>query len=109
MDMTKTTQKTQGTNDSQDTAGNPFTMDPASILEAQRKAALAGIDGLLSLQGEMHKAFETSLGRIQTETQNWTKLSNDIVAENMASSFALANKTLTTWKDEIGRFGRADA
>lgn len=104
----KTNQKTQT---AQDAAGaaDPFMMDPASILEAQRKAALTGIDGLLSLQTEMHKAFETSLGRIRAETENWARLSNEIAAENISSSFALANRTLTTWKDEVGRFGRADA
>lgn len=101
--MSKTTQ-TQSKTES-----NPFSMDPASILEAQRRAALTGIEGLLSLQNEMRKAFEQGLGRVRSESETWARLSNEIASENLATSFDLANKALTTWKDEVARFGRADA
>ena len=106
--MTKSNDKTQTAQDATG-ARNPFGMDPAGIREVQRNAALTGIDGLLSLQTEMHKAFETGLGRIRAETENWARLSNECAAENLSSSFALANKALSTWKDEVGRFGRPSA
>ena len=107
--MSKTSSNSTSNSTKDAKAANPFTMDPASILEAQRRAAVSGIDGLLALQDEMRKAFETGLGRVRSESESWARLSNEIATESLATSFDLAHKALSTWKDEVATFGRADA
>ena len=91
------------------TPSNPFVLDPARLLEAQRRGWVSGIEGLLSMQSEMRTAFEAGLGRIRAESETWARMSNEIAGEQLATSFDLAARALTTWKDEVDSFGRANA
>jgi len=100
--MSKSTQSTT------QTPNNPFALDPNAMLEAQRKATLSSIEGLISLQGELRKTMDKGMDRARKESDSWAKMTNDLAAENLATAFDLANRALTTWRDEVQRFGAAN-
>ena len=85
----------------------PSFPDTATILEAQRRAALGTIDGLLAMQGEMKTAFEQGLSRMKKEAEQAALLGDELAREGMSTAFALSARALTAWRDEVARAQKA--
>jgi hypothetical protein len=91
------------------TTQTPFTLDPQKILETQRRAALAALDGAIALQDELKKAFDKGLEKARKEAESFASQGTAFASDATHGALDLSRRALTTARDELARFGKAPA
>ena len=87
----------------------PWMMDPERAAAAMRDATLDTIDGLTTLQGEMHKAMESNVANLRKESDKIVAAANKAFDEALSASFEASRKAMGYYRDQIERFGRPQA
>lgn len=78
--------------------------DPKTLLEAQRKIAMASFSGLLQVHEETRKATEDGLRRSAEQMDGWFKPMRQATEEMSSAGFDLGQRALEVSRDEVQRW-----